>query len=140
VTLRHRFRRPAVFASGIGTPAAAHYAVQPFTIASAPTALFPVSGQLARAPDTTTYSAGRSFSSPPDQPPRSASPVRRREGKNETMYISIGTIVIIVIIVFLILLLRRRFNEVIFHCCCFELTVTGSGPQAAASGRRLDAR
>ena len=56
------------------------------------------------------------------------------------MYISIGTIVIILIIVFLILLLRRRFNEVIFHCCCFELTVTGSGPQAATSGHRLDAR
>ena len=67
-------------------------------------------------------------------------PRSQARGENETMYISIGTIVIILIIVFLILLLRRRFNEVIFHCCCFELTVTGSGPQAATSGHRLDAR
>jgi hypothetical protein len=36
-------------------------------------------------------------------------PVRgRREGRNQPMYIGIGTIVIIVIIVLVILLLRRR--------------------------------
>ena len=34
---------------------------------------------------------------------------RRREGRNWTMYIGIGTIVIIVIIVLIVLLLRRRY-------------------------------
>ena len=53
--------------------------------------------------------ASRSFRSPPGQAPRSASPVGGREGRNQTMYIGMGTIVIIVIIVLVILLLRRRF-------------------------------
>jgi hypothetical protein len=38
----------------------------------------------------------------------SASPVHRRRGEYETMYIGLGTIAIIVIIVLVILLLRRR--------------------------------
>jgi len=40
--------------------------------------------------------------------PRSASPVSWHEGRNQAMYIGIGTIVLIVIIVLIVLLLRRR--------------------------------
>jgi hypothetical protein len=53
-------------------------------------------------------SAGRSLSSPPRRAPRPAIPFNRAgEGRNQLMYIGIGTIVIIVIIVLVILLLRR---------------------------------
>jgi hypothetical protein len=37
-----------------------------------------------------------------------ASPVSGHEGRNQAMYIGIGTIVLIVIIVLIVLLLRRR--------------------------------
>jgi hypothetical protein len=45
---------------------------------------------------------------------RSASPVSRREGRNEAMYIVTGTIVIIVLSFFCC---ADVFDEVIFHCC-----------------------